>query len=140
MKMVLDTVVLLWMSQGSPRLGRQVSLVIEQAAGNGRLRFSAISMLEVSRLHWQERIDLQKTPGVWLRGLLDRGILEIPVTAEIADLAGSMKVRHGFHSDPMDQLIAATAMMTRSKLITSDRRILGWAESRTDFQCLDARI
>ena len=140
MKMVLDTVVLLWMSQGSPRLGRQVSLVIEQAAGNGRLRFSAISMLEVSRLHWQERIDLQKTPGVWLRGLLDRGILEIPVTAEIADLAGSLKVRHGFHSDPMDQLIAATAMMTRSKLITSDRRILGWAESRTDFQCLDARI
>ena len=139
MAVILDTVVLLWMSQGSPRLGRGTALAIEQASRDGSLRFSAISMLEVSRLHWDESIDLKVAPDVWLRGLHDVGVHEIPVTAEIASLAGSLKIRHSFHSDPADQLITATAMVTRSKLITSDRKILGWATSRKDIQCLDAR-
>ena len=139
MATILDTVALLWMSQGSPRLGRRTSLEIEQAARDGSLRFSAISMLEVSRLHWDERIDLLKAPEAWLRDLLDRGVREIPVTSEIAALAGSLKIQHGFHSDPADQLITATAIVTRRKLITSDRRILGWAKSREDIECLNAR-
>lgn len=96
-------------------------------------------MLEVARLHWDENIDLRVSPEVWLRGLLDGGVHEIPVTGEIAGLAGSLKVRHGFHSDPADQLITATAIVTRSRLITSDRRILSWATHREDIQCLDAR-
>lgn len=139
MVIILDTVALLWMSQGSPRLGRRTSLEVEEAALDGSLRFSAISMLEVFRLHWEDRIDLREPPEVWRRGLLDVGVHEIPVTSEIAGLAGSLKVRHGFHSDPADQLIAATAIVTRGKLITSDRKILGWATSRKDIQCHDAR-
>ena len=130
---------MLWMSQGSPRLGRESSIEIERAARDGSLRFSAISMLEVSRLHWDERIDLRVAPEMWLRGLLDGGVHEIPVNGEIAGLAGSLKVRHGFHADPADQLITATAIVTRSRLITSDRRILYWAKRRDDIRCLDAR-
>ena len=97
-------------------------------------------MLEVSRLHWDGNIDLRVAPEVWLRGLIDGVVHEIPVTGEIAVLAGSLKIRHGFHSDPADQLITATAIVTRSRLVTSDRRILGWAEHRDDVQCLNARI
>ena len=97
-------------------------------------------MMEITRLLWHGRIDLPSAPDVWLRNLFDQSVHEIPVTAKIAGLAGSLKVRHGFHADPADQLITATAILTRSKLITSDRRILGWAESRTDVQCLDARF
>ena len=139
MAIILDTVALLWVSQGSPRLGRNSSVEIEQAARDGSLRFSAISMLGVSRLHWDERIDLRVAPEAWLRGLLDEGVHEIPVTAEIALLAGSLRIRHGFHSDPADQLITATAIVNRSRLITSDRRILRWADHRDDIRCLDAR-
>ena len=139
MTIILDTIALLWMSQGSPRLGKRSSLEIDEAGLDGSLRFSAISMLEVARLHWDDRIDLQGAPEVWRRGLLDVGVHEIPVTSEIAGLAGSLKVRHGFHSDPADQLIAATAIVTRGKLMTADRRILGWATSRKDIQCHDAR-
>ena len=136
---ILDTLALLWMSQGNPRLGRRTSLEVEQAAREGSLRFSAISMLEVTRLHWEERIDLLKAPEAWYGDLLDVGVREIPVTSEIAGLAGSLKTQHGFHSDPADQLITATAIVTRRKLITSDRRILDWAKSRKDIQCLNAR-
>ena len=139
MATILDTDALLWMSRGSPRLGRRSSFEIEQAARDGSLKFSAISMLEVSRLHFAERISMQAAPEVWLRGLIDGGPHEVPVSSEIACLAGSLKVRHGFHSDPADQLITATAIVTRSKLVTSDRRILRWARDRRDIQCLDAR-
>ena len=34
----------------------------------------------------------------------------------------------GFHNDPADQLIVATAMLAGMRLATTDRRIIGWAE------------
>ena len=34
----------------------------------------------------------------------------------------------GFHSDPADQLIVATAMLAGMRLATTDRQIIGWAQ------------
>ena len=63
----------------------------------------------------------------------------MPVTSDIAILAASLESREGFHADPADQMIAATAMAFQRTLVTSDHKILNWATSRTDFTCLDAR-
>ena len=138
MDLILDTDALLWMSQGSPRLGRRAASAIEAAAREGSVRFSAVSMLEVARLHWSGRIDLPKVPELWHRDLLAAGAREIPVTSETAMLAASLHADHGFHSDPADQLITASAMIARRPLVTSDRKILKWAAAREAPECLDA--
>lgn len=137
--LILDTDALLWMSRDSPSLGPRARTAIEDAASGGSLRFSSVSMLEIARLHWEGRIDLRKDPGLWLRSLLDQGLHEIPVTSEMSILAGSLERRDGFHADPADQLITAAAILTGRRLVTSDRKILRWAESRAQPDCLDAR-
>ena len=113
--------------------------MIGEADRGGSLSFSAVSMLEVARLHGDGRIDLRRAPELWHRELIDRGVREIPVTAEMALLAAALESREGFHADPADQLITATAIMARRQLVTSDRKILRWATGRTEPHCLDAR-
>ena len=137
--LLLDTNALLWMSQGSRNLGPRTSKAIGRAVSRGSLRFSAVSMLEITRLHSDGRIDLRREPEIWYRNLLDQGVHEVPVTSEIAIRAGSLEWRDGFHADPADQLITAAAILTKRRLVTSDRRILGWAESRAVPDCLNAR-
>ena len=139
MDIILDTDALLWMSQGSSRLGEEAKATIEEAIRRGRVRFSPISMLEATRLHWDGRIDLRRAPEVWHRELLDRGVSEVPVTSEITILAASLESQEGFHADPADQMITASSMVTRLTLVTSDRKILNWASTRTDITCLNAR-
>lgn len=139
MELIADTDVLLWISRGDPRLGPGAAAAVEAADTDGSLHFAAISMLEVARLHWDGRIELPTLPEVWHRHLLDVGVREIPITSEIAMLAASLQALHGFHADPADQLVAATAMTTRRKLVTSDRKILNWASTRTTPGCINAR-
>ena len=137
--LVLDTNALLWISRGSRNLGPRTIQAIARAVSRGSLKFSAVSMLEITRLHADGRIDLRREPEVWFRKLLDLGVHEIPVTSEIAILAASLEWRDSFHADPADQIITATAIITKRRLVTSDRRILGWAESRAMPDCLNAR-
>lgn len=139
MNLILDTDALLWMSGDSSNLGPGSRAAVTQAASIGSLKFSAISMLEITRLHWDGRIDLRRAPELWYRDLLDLGVHEIPITSEMAILAGSLERRDGFHADPADQLVAAAAIITRSRLVTSDRKILRWAEGRAALDCLNAR-
>ena len=113
--------------------------MIDEAGHEGSLSFSAVSMLEVARLHGDGRIDLRRAPELWHRELIDRGVREVPVTAEMALLAAALESREGFHADPADQLIAATAIVTRRQLVTSDRKILHWATRRAEPDSLDAR-
>ena len=139
MDLFLDTDVLLWVSQGNTKLGRKTRAAIDGAVRDGSARFSPISMLEATRLHRDGRIDLRRAPEVWHRELLDRGFRETPVTSDVAILAASLESREGFHADPADQMITATAMVSQRTLVTSDQKILSWASPRTDFTCLDAR-
>ncbi len=140
MDIILDTDALLWVSQGSSRLGEEARATIEEAIRGGRVRFSPISMLEATRLHWDGRIDLRRAPEVWHRELIDRGVREVPVTTDITILAASLEPQEGFHADPADQMITASAIVTRLTLVTSDRKILNWASNRTEIACLNARI
>ena len=139
MRLMLDTDALLWMSRCDPRLGPDATATIEAAARDGSLRFAAISMLEVARLHWDGRVKLPTLPEVWHRQLLDTGVREISITSEIAMLAASLQARHGFHADPADQLVTAAAIVDKRRLVTSDRKILNWASGRTTPECINAR-
>ncbi len=53
--------------------------------------------------------------------------------------AAALESREGFHADPAAQLIAATTIVARRQLVTSDRKILHGATRRTEPSCLDVR-
>jgi PIN domain nuclease of toxin-antitoxin system len=87
---------------------------------------SAISALEVAQKHARGRLVLSSRPARWFPELLDRhGLREVEIVHELAiaayDLPGD------FHADPADRIIVATARLLDLAVVTSDRRILGWA-------------
>lgn len=69
------------------------------------------------------RLGLLVDPDAWRRGLLDQGLVEIPVDGGIASRAGLLAEIHG---DPADRIIVATALEGH-RLLTADRQILDWS-------------
>ena len=55
--------------------------------------------------------------------VLNSGINEIPLTGDIAILAGNLESLHG---DPADRFIVATAIAHEATLMTADARLLEW--------------
>jgi PIN domain nuclease of toxin-antitoxin system len=78
----------------------------------------------VAWLHHAGRVTLPVAPLRWRASLLGEGLLEIPLDGEVAVAAVELP---DFHQDPADRLIVATARDEGARLLTSDRRILGWA-------------
>ena len=54
-----------------------------------------------------------------------QGFCVIPMNNEI--LHEAVFLGNGFHKDPADRIIVATARITSSTLITKDRDIIAWA-------------
>ena len=119
---LLDTQVLLWLLYGDHRLGRHARQVIDDAFAAGLAAVSAITFWEVAMLQARRKIALQADIHSWREGLLDEGLIEIPVDGGIAVRAGLLQDMHG---DPADRLIVATAL-DGHQLVTADRRILDW--------------
>jgi PIN domain nuclease of toxin-antitoxin system len=79
---------------------------------------------EVAMLLAKGRLGIRAAPAPWRRDLLTNwGLLECPVTGEIAIAAVELS---GFHADPIDRLIVATAQAHGARLLTADRQILSW--------------
>ncbi len=120
---LLDTHALVWLDAGDARLGRRTRRLIDEAFAEDDLAVSAISFWEVAMLEVKGRLSLHQEPESWRGDLLDRGLLEIPVDGEIGIRAAGLE---GFHGDPADRLIVATALAGH-RLVTADRNILDWS-------------
>ena len=62
-----------------------------------------------------------------MRERMSDGLRVVPVTPDIA-VRSAMLETTDFHGDPMDRLIAATAMAGDHTLVTADRKIVDWAD------------
>ena len=124
MTTILDSHVLLWLINGDPELGRKARGLCESAHQDDPLGVSAISFYELANAHRKGRIALTPDPWQWRAQVLNFGIVELPVDAGIAIEATGLV---DFHRDPMDRLIAATALRHAATLITADNTILRWA-------------
>ena len=54
---------------------------------------------------------------------MSEGTIELPLTGEIAIIAGELE---GLHGDPADRFIVATAIAHDAMLLTADDRLLQW--------------
>ena len=131
--LLLDTNALLWMRSGDDRLGSVARREIERAWQSDELAVSAISFWEVTMLAAKGRLRLDVNVLVWRREHLEQGVVEIPVDGETGIRAAGLP---NFHADPADRLIVATALAGH-RLVTSDRRILGWSGSLNRLNATD---
>ena len=127
--MLLDTNVLLRLVTDNPHIGESFKQAVESGLDNGDVAVSAVTFMETTRLHHHRRIDLGCHPATWRRERLMSGLLEIPIDGELA-VESVLLMNSGFHRDPADQLIVATAMRTGMELATFDSAVQDWA-SRT---------
>ena len=120
--MLVDTHVLVWERTGDRALGLLAHHAFDRALRANELAASAISFWEVGLLKERHRIDFNEDVSRWRRILLREGLIEIPVSGEVAIRAAELQ---DFHRDPADRLIVATALAGH-QLLTADRRILDW--------------
>lgn len=133
---LLDTHVVLWLISGSTHLGRGAAGKIQDAWGRGDAKVSSFTFWEIGLLHARDRLGLDYPPGVLRRRLVFDGIDTVPVDDSIALRAAELE-HEGFHRDPADRIITATAIVNGFRLATSDRLISAWAERSGKVAILD---
>ena len=122
-----DTHILMRLLAGDATLGGRMVDLLSEALARSDLAASAIVFTEAARLHLRGRVDLGMSPERWLQERVRDGVRVVAVTPEIA-VRASMLETTGFHGDPMDRLITATAMEGDHTLVTADRKIVEWSD------------
>jgi PIN domain nuclease of toxin-antitoxin system len=120
---VLDTHALVWLVTESSSLGRYARSATSEALAAGELAVSAISFWEIGLLVHRGRMSALRSPAAQRITILETGVLELPLTGEIALRATELE---GLPPDPADRFIAATALVHNATLMTADEGILGW--------------
>jgi len=126
---ILDTHIWVWWVHGDERVTSTQAEIIK-ATETGIIGVSAISAWEIAKLVEYNRLELSCPLYEWFHEALSYpGIRLIDLTPEIA--IESTKLPGGFHRDPADQIIVATARLYDSPLITSDSKILKYPYVKT---------
>jgi len=122
MSILLDTHAAIWLATDDSSLGKRSRGLIDTATQEGELAICAISFWEIAMLVAKGRLQCL-LPVEELRNLLlQSGIVEIPLTGDVALLSASLDL----HGDPADRFIAASGIVHRATLITADDRLLKW--------------
>lgn len=125
---VLDTHIWIWWVDENPKLSPQNQDIIQTHQESG-LGISIISCWEVAKLVEKNRLSFSCSVNEWLEiALRYPGIqvleLSLPIILQSTQLSG-------FHSDPADQIIVATAKVYDTFLLTQDQKILNYSEVKT---------
>lgn len=125
---VLDTHIWVWWVDDNTRLTQKHRDWVQQYQSQG-LGISIISCWEVAKLVEMGRLTLSVTVDEWLKqALAYPGVqlleLTIPIIVESTKLTG-------FHRDPADQIIVATARICGCPLLTADAKILAYPDVQT---------
>jgi PIN domain nuclease of toxin-antitoxin system len=125
---VLDTHIWVWWVQNDSRLTAQHRQWLQDYEQEG-LGVSILSCWEVAKLVEKNRLILPLPINEWLdNALAYPGVQLLDLTLPI--VVDSTKL-NGFHSDPFDQLIVATARFYDCHLLTVDAKILNYPDVKT---------
>ena len=123
---VLDTHAWLWWASDPGRLGRKGRAAIDAA---DRIGVPAVCCFEVAAAAARGRIGLDRAPLEWLeQALALPRVRLLPLTPAVSVRATLLG---GFHGDPADRLIVATAILESAILVSRDRNIRGYPSVTT---------
>lgn len=124
---VLDTHAWIWWASDPDLLSPRARDVIDEATAARDICVSAISVWEVALLVKRDRLELTLEPEEWVRRAEALPFLRfVPVDNGIA--LRSIRLDDGFHDDPADRIIVATALSLDAPVVTKDRRMHGHPE------------
>lgn len=89
------------------------------------LAVADISLWEAAKLVELGRLQLSVPLAEFFRLAIGPELAVLPVTPAIAERVTALEA-NGFHKDPADQLIVATALVHGLRLVTNDARIRQW--------------
>lgn len=121
MRLVVDTHALVWQLSADARMGARARARLERALAREELCVSAMSFWEVAMLAGRGRLRLEGTAAGFRWRVLEMGILELPVSGDVALQAAALA---GALADPVDCVVAATALVHGATLVTADARLL----------------
>ncbi len=128
---LIDTHTLLWLIGDRTKLSAPALSAITEATS---VLVSSISFWEVAMLNAKGRISFDRPVSQWTQDVLaSDNLAEAPVTALIGLRGGELE---GFHGDPADRLIVASAQIHRCPLISKDLRIRDWAGRMGGLECI----
>ncbi len=126
---VLDTHVWIWWTLDTGRLSDAQRRAIEDNEGD-LIGVSAISCWEIAKLCEYRRLELPVELSEWFAtALAYPGVSLLGITPEVA--VESTRLPSGFHRDPADQIIVATARINACDLVTSDEKIAKYPHVET---------
>lgn len=118
MRILLDSHLLVWISEGSPRLPKIVERLLED--DNHRFFFSAVSLWELAIKSALGKSDYRVDVMQLYSELLDNRYEELPLNSRHAfALAGLPPI----HKDPFDRILIAQSISEGMLLLTSDETI-----------------
>lgn len=121
---VLDTHIWVWWVHGDEHLSKQQTNWLQENEEHG-LGVSIISCWEVAKLVEYGRLALPCPVAEWFDQALGYpGISLLELTPRI--VVDSTQLPKGFHKDPADQLIVATARILDCPILTADIKILNY--------------
>lgn len=129
---VIDTHILIWWVSGSKRLSNSAKKSIEKtlADDSGEILVSSISAWEIAMLVKSGRLALSMDVESWLEEVSQiEGLRFLPVDNEIGFKSAALP--GGFHKDPADRMIVATARTMAMPLVTADEKILQYEHVKT---------
>lgn len=115
MKLLLDTHLLIWASEGIERVPKGARALM--ADMSNELVFSAASIWEVTIKVGLNRSDFRVDARMLRRGLLDNGYTELPIRSEHALAIQTLPL---IHKDPFDRLLIAQSIVEGITLLTND--------------------
>jgi PIN domain nuclease of toxin-antitoxin system len=120
-RFLLDTHTWIWIALDTSRLRPNAREQLK--AERSPLSVSALSIYEAAVLSRRGRIDLDMPLKDWFDlAFADASLRLLPATLEIALDAAMLP--DGFHGDPIDRLIAATARVHDMVLCTHDEKLV----------------
>ena len=119
---LLDTHAAIWFTTDAG-LGKRSQTIADRALADDQLAISAVSFWEVAMLVAKRRLRSLDSAADLREQVLNSGINEVPLTGDIAILAGNLD---GLHGDPADRFIVATAIARDATLMTADAILLNW--------------
>lgn len=120
--LILDTCALVFDSLDPGRLSKKAAAAILHADNSGALACCDISLWEIAMLVSKKRLN----PGTDAQRFIElvltaRNIQVLSITPEIA--VKSAQTDFCPHGDPADRLIAATTLLNKAKLVTTDQKL-----------------